>query len=68
VLILEDRQEDGLRGAPTDAERETAIVTLPAAEELFPCLHKFRHLEHKRCPVPLYGRGAIVIDSPSTLE
>jgi predicted RNase H-like HicB family nuclease len=27
VLILKDRREDGLRGAPPDAERETVVVT-----------------------------------------
>jgi len=27
VLILEDRREDGLRGVPTDATRETITVT-----------------------------------------
>ena len=26
-LILEDRREDGLRGVPSDAIRETAVVT-----------------------------------------
>ena len=26
ALILEDRREDGLRGVPPDAERETVIV------------------------------------------
>ena len=26
ALILEDRREDGLRGIPSDAERETVIV------------------------------------------
>ena len=26
ALILEDRREDGLRGLPPDAERETVIV------------------------------------------
>lgn len=26
ALILEDRREDGLRGAPADAERETIVV------------------------------------------
>jgi predicted RNase H-like HicB family nuclease len=26
ALILEDRREDGLRGIPADAERETVIV------------------------------------------
>jgi len=26
-LILEDRREDGLRGVPPDAERETVVVT-----------------------------------------
>jgi siroheme synthase (precorrin-2 oxidase/ferrochelatase) len=26
ALILEDRREDGLRGVPADAERETVIV------------------------------------------
>lgn len=26
-LILQDRREDGLRGVPPDAERETVIVT-----------------------------------------
>ncbi|MBI4264583.1 MAG: type II toxin-antitoxin system HicB family antitoxin [Acidobacteria bacterium] len=27
ALILEDRREDGLRGVPPDAERETVTVT-----------------------------------------
>ncbi len=27
ALILEDRREDGLRGVPPDAERETVIVS-----------------------------------------
>ena len=27
ALILEDRREDGLRGVPPEAERETVIVT-----------------------------------------
>lgn len=27
ALILQDRREDGLRGVPPDAERETVIVT-----------------------------------------
>jgi predicted RNase H-like HicB family nuclease len=26
VLILEDRREEGLRGVPPDAERETVVV------------------------------------------
>jgi predicted RNase H-like HicB family nuclease len=26
ALILEDRREDGLRGLPPDAERETVVV------------------------------------------
>jgi predicted RNase H-like HicB family nuclease len=26
ALILEDRREDGLRGVPEDAERETVVV------------------------------------------
>ena len=26
ALILEDRREDGLRGVPDDAERETVVV------------------------------------------
>jgi predicted RNase H-like HicB family nuclease len=26
ALILQDRREDGLRGVPSDAERETVIV------------------------------------------
>ncbi len=26
-LILQDRREDGLRGVPPDAERETVVVT-----------------------------------------
>ena len=30
AVILEDRREDGLRGAPPDAERETVIVTYHA--------------------------------------
>ena len=28
VLILEDRREDGLRGVPADAERETITVEI----------------------------------------
>ena len=31
ALILEDRQEDGLRGAPPDAERETITVEIRGA-------------------------------------
>ena len=31
VLILEDRREDGLRGVPPDAERETIKVEIRAA-------------------------------------
>jgi predicted RNase H-like HicB family nuclease len=31
VLILEDRREDGLRGVPDDAERETITVEIRAA-------------------------------------
>ena len=27
ALILEDRREDGLRGVPAEAERETIVVT-----------------------------------------
>lgn len=27
ALILEDRREDGLRGAPPDAMRETVVIT-----------------------------------------
>ncbi len=27
ALILEDRREDGLRGAPPDAERDTVVLT-----------------------------------------
>ncbi len=27
ALILEDRREEGLRGVPPDAERETVVVT-----------------------------------------
>jgi predicted RNase H-like HicB family nuclease len=27
ALILEDRREDGLRGVPADAERETVTIT-----------------------------------------
>jgi predicted RNase H-like HicB family nuclease len=27
ALILEDRREDGLRGVPPDAERETLVVS-----------------------------------------
>jgi predicted RNase H-like HicB family nuclease len=27
ALILQDRREDGLRGVPADAERETVVVT-----------------------------------------
>jgi predicted RNase H-like HicB family nuclease len=29
ALILEDRREDGLRGVPADAERETVTVEVP---------------------------------------
>lgn len=31
ALILEDRREDGLRGVPSDAERETITVDVRAA-------------------------------------
>ena len=31
ALILEDRREDGLRGVPADAERETITVDIRAA-------------------------------------
>ena len=31
VLILEDRRDDGLRGVPPDAERETITVEIRAA-------------------------------------
>jgi predicted RNase H-like HicB family nuclease len=31
ALILEDRREEGLRGVPPDAERETITVELPPA-------------------------------------
>jgi predicted RNase H-like HicB family nuclease len=31
VLILEDRREDGLRGVPADAERETITVNIAGA-------------------------------------
>ena len=31
ALILEDRREDGLRGVPPDAERETITVDVQAA-------------------------------------
>ena len=31
ALVLEDRREDGLRGVPADAERETIIVDVRAA-------------------------------------
>ncbi len=31
VLILEDRRDDGLRGVPLDAERETIKVEIRAA-------------------------------------
>lgn len=31
ALILEDRREDGLRGVPPDAERETITVEIRAA-------------------------------------
>ena len=31
ALILEDRREDGLRGVPPDAERETITVVIRAA-------------------------------------
>ena len=31
ALILEDRRDDGLRGVPADAERETITVEIQAA-------------------------------------
>ncbi len=31
LLILEDRRDDGLRGVPPDAERETITVEIRAA-------------------------------------
>ena len=31
VLVLEDRREDGLRGLPPEAERETITVDIRAA-------------------------------------
>jgi len=31
VLVLEDRRDDGLRGLPPDAERETITVDIRAA-------------------------------------
>lgn len=31
TLLLEDRREDGLRGIPADAERETITVVIQAA-------------------------------------
>lgn len=31
ALILEDRRDDGLRGLPADAERETITVEIQAA-------------------------------------
>jgi hypothetical protein len=31
ILILEDRRDEGLRGVPADAERETITVTIQAA-------------------------------------
>ena len=31
TLILEDRRDDGLRGVPDDAERETIFVEVPGA-------------------------------------
>ena len=31
TLLLEDRREDGLRGVPPDAERETITVVIQAA-------------------------------------
>ena len=31
ALVLEDRREDGLRGVPADAERETITVVVRAA-------------------------------------
>jgi predicted RNase H-like HicB family nuclease len=31
ALVLEDRREDGLRGVPPDAERETITVVVRAA-------------------------------------
>jgi predicted RNase H-like HicB family nuclease len=31
VLVLEDRREDGLRGVPADAERETITVDIRGA-------------------------------------
>lgn len=31
ALVLEDRREDGLRGVPPEAERETILVDVPGA-------------------------------------
>lgn len=31
ALVLEDRREDGLRGVPPEAERETILVEVPGA-------------------------------------
>ena len=31
TLIVEDRRDEGLRGVPADAERETITVTIQAA-------------------------------------
>jgi len=31
VLVLADRREDGLRGVPEEAERETIFVDIPGA-------------------------------------
>lgn len=31
TLVLEDRRDDGLRGLPADAERETITVVIQAA-------------------------------------
>ncbi len=30
-LVLEDRRDDGLRGVPAEAERETILVDVPGA-------------------------------------
>ncbi len=31
ALVLEDRRDDGLRGVPAEAERETILVEVPGA-------------------------------------
>ena len=36
ALVLEDRRDDGLRGVPDDAERETILVEIPGAASVRP--------------------------------